>query len=127
MMQTKTATFRRPWHTIGVLAAALFLPLSAYEQGSYFVFDIRGDAEAKSASGRIVVAASLFKIKNVNLTMARKEKKSEFETEITSFKSDDSDSVATGIEILDEGKDGSEGGSTFGESAPDSGGFFFNY
>lgn len=127
MMETKIATLRRLWTTIGLLAAALFLPLSAYEQGSYLLFDIREDAEAKRTSGRIAVAASVFKIKKMDSAMTQKTKKSEFETEITSFKSDDSDAAATGIEILDGEKDGSKSGSNFGESAPNPGGFFFTY
>lgn len=111
---------------IGLLTVSLGLPLSAYEQGTYLLFDIREDAvAAKDTSGRMVVAASVFK-KTKPVTTQRG-KKSEFEAEITSFRADGPDSVSTGIEILDDDKDGSKTKSTFGESKPASGGFFFSY
>jgi hypothetical protein len=130
MKQMKIAAISRFCVAIGLLMASLGTPLSAYKQGSYLLFEVREDgAEANASEGRIVVAASFFKSKAQKLKgeVAGKEKKSAFETEITSFRSDDSDSVTTGIEILDEENEASKSKSSFGESTPASGGFFFTY
>lgn len=118
------------WIVVGLLALGASLPMSGYQQGSYFLFDIRDDAEqAEGLGGRIAVASSVFK-KDASLLkteIAGKRKKSEFESEISSFNLEGSDSVSTGIEILDEKKDDSETESSFGESKPAPGGFFFSY
>ncbi|HKK80147.1 MAG TPA: hypothetical protein VJ933_10975 [Phaeodactylibacter sp.] len=131
MRLTFIATRGRIWLATGLLMLCFSLSLSAYEQGSYYLFDLREDtAVAKAPSGRILISATVFKSKELKTTpkvAGKGEKKSEFETEITSFRKDDSDSVTTGITILDEGKDASKSQSTFGENAPATGGFFFNY
>ena len=120
----------RVWVTVGLIAAGSCLPLSAYRQGSYFLFDLRDDATAvKGTAGRIVVASSVFERKAAE-TKARStggESKSEFQTEITSFRNDEGGSLETGIEILDTGKQGAENKSAFGENAPAPSGFFFTY
>lgn len=120
----------RFWIVIGLLTAVLGLPLSAYQQGSYFLFDIRDDADsAKGTAGRIVLHSSIFQKQAVEAKtgIAEKQKKSAFEAEITDFKSEGSDSVKTGIEILDENKQDSKTGSAFDESAPAPSGFFFTH
>lgn len=115
---------------IGLLTAGMALPLSAYQQGSFFLFDIRDNTEAANGdAGRIAMASSIFKSDATKLRtgIAKKRKKSEFEAEITDLKSDSSDSVSTGIEILDDDRDEATTESTFGDSKSASGGFFFSY
>lgn len=127
---TKAIAADRIWIVIGLLTAVLGLPLSAYQQGSYFLFDIRDDADsAKGTAGRIVLHSSIFQKQTVEAKtgIAAKQKKSAFEAKITDFKSEGSDSVTTGIEILDESKGDSETESAFGETKPASSGFFFSY
>lgn len=130
MENTKAIAADRIWIVIGLLTAVLGLPLSAYQQGSYFLFDIRDDADsAKGTAGRIVLHSSIFQKQAVEpkTGIAEKQKKSAFEAEITDFKSEGSDSVTTGIEILDESKQDSKTESEFDGTKPASSGFFFSY
>lgn len=130
MKEIARATLGRVWMVIGLLTAGMALPLSAYQQGSFFLFDIRDNTEAANGdAGRIAMASSIFKSDATKLRtgIAKKRKKSEFEAEITDLKSDSSDSVSTGIEILDDDRDEATTESTFGDSKSASGGFFFSY
>lgn len=130
MEQTNRVTPGVFWLVIGLLTLGLALPLSAYQQGSYFLFDVRDDAKStKGTAGRIVLDSSIFQKQALasKTKIAKKQKKSAFEAEITGFKSEGSDSVKTGIEILDENKQESKTGSAFDESAPAPSGFFFNH
>lgn len=130
MKQTKSATLSRSGRTIGWLTVCLGLPLSAYQQGSFFLFDIRDDAATeKGIAGRIVLASSLFKNKasKPESESATKEKKSEFETGVSSFKLKGSDSISTGIKVLDTEDDDATIESSFGEDPPPPSGFYFSY
>jgi hypothetical protein len=119
---------------LGITAALLMLGLgptaAAYEQGSYFLFDVRDAAKTGDAAiARIFVNPDVFKAKKLETKkdIAGKKEKSEFEMEISSFRTDAGGSVDTGIGILDEQKDDSKSESTFGEETPASGGFYFSY
>ncbi|PXA03285.1 hypothetical protein DDZ13_12730 [Coraliomargarita sinensis] len=117
------------WTSLGLLAASLPLSLPAYQQGSYFLIDVREDAKAASKTGRIVVAASVFQKKapKAGTGIAAKAKRSEFETEITSLRTKDSDFGSPGSELIKKKKEGADSESSFGETVPASGGFFFDF
>lgn len=129
MHQLKTIT---RWHLVlhlGLLSICCSLTCSAYQQGSYLLFVIADGEKSESTAEVIAVAPSVFKskIQMSKTDTAAKAEKSEFETEITSLRSDDGKSVTTGIEILDHKKDISKSESAFDQSPPASSGFFFNY
>lgn len=127
------------WLAIGLFTMSLSLPLSAYQQGSYLLFDIREDATESGTGGRIAVAASVFKTEaeKAKRPMDRQQSRSEFETVVDSFEGGQRSQVSGGIQILDvedeePGTDSTFGddtqtGSSFGEEKPAPSGFFFTY
>ena len=119
---------RRWWLAIGLLATCLGGPLAAYQQGSFFLFDLRADDSAKGTAGRIVMAATLFTSQTTKPTArAAATVPSEFETKITSFGSDGSTLKSSDIKILDAEYDTPSSGSSFGDEPPATSGFFFTY
>lgn len=121
---------------VGLLTALSGVQVGAYNQGSFFLFDIRDDAIESGAANRIVVASSVFKSPAAESDAVRvaEQPKSEFETRVTSLKSETDES---GVEILStvSGAGTSEssfGDSGFGESSfdedpPASSGFYFSF
>lgn len=117
---------RRGWLVVGLLATCLGLPLAAYQQGSFFLFDIREDAPASGTAGRIVVAASAFKTGPAK-PATQAAGPSEFETRITSFGSDGSTLKSSGVQLLEVETDAPKIESSFGDEPPVPSGFFFTY
>ena len=117
---------KRWWLVVGLLATCLSQPLMAYQQGSFFLFDIREDAAESGTAGRIVVAASIFKAELPN-PATKPAGQSEFETRITSLGNDDSTLGPSGAKILDTEVDAPKSKSSFGDDPPAPSGFYFSY
>lgn len=130
MFSLEIKAFGKAWVISALLMFSFGIALSAYQQGSYFLFDIREDADESSVAGRIVVAASVFKDKKVDAQTQLAEKaapKSEFESGISVFESSDSTPKSSQFKITEVETDEKATESTFGESQPTQGGFFFTY
>ncbi|MFO8028191.1 MAG: hypothetical protein R6U56_11050 [Opitutales bacterium] len=130
MQKLIKVTPKRLWLAVGLLAASLSPQLFAYQQGTYFLFEIRNDADtAEDTSGRIVVSATVFQNEELKTDtgVAGTKKTGEFEQGINNISMKGGDSVTTGIDILDAEEDDSATEPTFGEDAPASGGFYFSY
>ena len=125
MHNSINATSMRLWMVVGLLTTSLSLPLVAYQQGTYLLFDVRQDISETSKTGRIVVAASVFEAKAATRETKVPEQ-SEFETKITSFGTEGSTS-ASGVEVLHTETDAPKIESSFGDSPPAPSGFFFTY
>lgn len=138
MQSTRNQTHQALCLTVLLSSALLGPQLFAFEQGSFFLFDIREDASEAVATGRIAVASSAFKSETseADTRLAEDEPKSEFETEVTSLKTKTETAATGGIEMLESEIEkpktktsfGDEfGESSFGEDQPSTGGFFFTY
>ena len=132
-MKTLVSTHLLPrhcWLVVGTLAACLILPISAFQQSTYFLIDVQEDTEKSSSTGRIVVAASVFEAAAATLRAQATEQRqrSEFETGISVFgtQSSDRSSDLIGGDLLQIENDDSSSKSRFGEETPAAPtGFFF--
>lgn len=116
----------------GLLLLNLGLPVSAYQQGSFFLFYLSENVSEEGIAGRKVIAPSIFKTEAAEATTRiagkKTQKPSEFESGIKSFLGEEkstSDLQDMGILELEEEAPSSE--SSFGEDTPAPSGFFFTY
>lgn len=116
---------------LGTLLAIVLSPgLSAFQQGSFFLFDIREDGDKASSAGRIVIAKSVFKKKSADskTQIAKEEsKKSEFEAAITVFETKETGKSDSKFQLLDDSVSGSDTESVFDENPQKPAGFYFTY
>jgi hypothetical protein len=120
------AKSQRLWIVVGLLTATLSLPLVAFQQGTYFLFDVRQDVSEISKTERILIAASVFQAKEATRE-PKVARQSEFETKITSLGGEAKTPALDDLEILKFETADSKTESSFGDSPPPPSGFFFTY
>ncbi|MFU8847771.1 MAG: hypothetical protein ACNA77_03525 [Opitutales bacterium] len=132
MPTAKISTTKHLWATAGLLTFSLSLPLSAYQQGSLFLFDLRQEAGEEGVAGRKVIASSIFKIEaekaKSEIAEGKPQITSEFESGLKRILSGETSVPTTsGLDILKLENETISGESSFGESSPPPSGFFFTY
>lgn len=128
----KISTTKHLWTITGLLTFSLSLPLSAYQQGSLFLFDLRQDASEKGLAGRKAIASSMFKIEaepaKSELARSKAQTTSEFESGLKSVLSGGQSAPSTsGLDILKLENETISSESSFGKDPPAPSGFFFTY
>ncbi len=108
------------------MLVCLQLPLAAYQQGTFMLFDIRKDTAATGVGGRIVLAAAVFKSQAVQAEVKATDQ-SEFESTVSSLGSQKAAIKLEGIKLLKDETLKPAEDSSFGESPPPTSGFFFSY
>lgn len=108
--------------------------LAGYQQGSYFLFHLTDGSSEKAIGGRIAISVSEIKAQSTKAeaTPETQPEKSEFQVEITSLQSAKKDTQLLKEESTETAKEAQQtestfGESSFGESDPAPGGFFFTY
>lgn len=130
MFSLKTKVFRKATVICSFLMLLFGMALSAYQQGSYLLFDIREDAAESGEAGRIAVAASIFKKKTVKTEKQLAEQtapKSEFESEISVFETANAITDTSQFLILEGESVESKSETSFDEKPKTQSGFFFTY
>ena len=109
------------------LLAVTWSALLAYEQGSFFLFDISESSEATSSSGRIQISKDLFAESETQKAEVESESSSDLEVEFNAFGMGGGSSITDDYEFSEFETTFEDNSSSFGTEEPPATGFFFTY